>query len=647
MLTLGTAGHIDHGKTTLTGLLTGQDTDRLPEEKARGISIDLGFARLETAPGHEVGLVDVPGHERFVHNMVAGAAGIGGYLLVVAADEGLMPQTREHLHILRLLGVREGLVVLTKTDLAEPDMVELVEEEVREALQGDELPEAEMVPYSSKDPASVERVRAGLERLRARLTPPDRGGGFRLPVDRIFSLKGHGTVVTGTVFSGRVEVGQELSFRPDGPTSRVRGLQVFGADAKHAPAGSRVALNVPDADRKALRRGMMAVPSAGAQAHSIWNVRVELLRDLPEGLARVETGARVRVHHGTAAVPGRLHLLEGRRLEAGQRVLAQLRLDEPLVAAPDDPFLIRALSPVVTLGGGRVLEVGAPRFKRGAGKAGRLARIEAEGVPGLVAASLAATDRLLLSAEGLAETTMAPLKAVRAALKEAGETFCRRDGAGGPFYGDPARVSRTEGLLLDAVRAFHAAHPVEKGIPRDALGHAEGVALPGAVVDLLLKDLVKEGKVLDSGGRVRLPDHVASYDATTDAGRAKVMDFLEAAETPFQGPHNLGEAAGVTGKATTRLLDNMVKGGDLLRMPGPIYAPRALVDELRGRVLGLCDAAGDEPVTTQQVKQALDLTRKALIPLLEGMDEDGLTLRKGDGRIRRPGTKDAHPGTPP
>jgi selenocysteine-specific elongation factor len=639
MLTLGTAGHIDHGKTTLTGLLTGQQTDRLPEEKRRGISIELGFARLDTASGASVGLVDVPGHERFVHTMVAGAAGIQGYLLVLAADEGIMPQTREHLAVLRLLGVSQGVVALSKTDLAEEGWPELVADEVRELLASEEMPEAEVVPYSSKDPASVEAVRAAIDRLLPRLDPPPERGLFRLPIDRVFTLKGHGTVVTGTLAAGRVEVGQEVVFYPGEHRSRVRAIQTFGESREFARGGERASLNVPDVGTQDLARGAVAVRPDTLGPTSVIDVRMELLRELPEAFRKLKSGTRVRVHVGTASATGRVHLLGQRHLDQGARALAQLRLDEPLVAAPGDRLLLRAVSPVLTVGGGAVLEVDSPRYKRGSAVVTRLERIEAEGAPGLVRARLESTPHLLENVAGLSRALLLSEKEVRAALKDLGGVISRRDGSGGPYYGDPGRLERAERLLEAEVDRVHAEHPEEAGVPRDALGEAGGMGLEPVVVAALMAELAKRGAVVEAGGRVARPGHTRSVDHDLAGARQAILDFLADDEVPFHGVVNLAEAADLPEAQAVKALEAMVKAGDLKRVPGPLYAPAERLAELRGKVLAILDERKPQAVPTKDFKAALELPRKALIPLLEGMDEDAMTLRAGEGRIRKPGYK--------
>jgi selenocysteine-specific elongation factor len=640
MLTIGTAGHIDHGKTTLTQALTGKNTDSLPEERSRGISITLGFAQLETSPGNWLGLVDVPGHERFVHTMVAGAWGIQGFMLVLAADEGVMPQTREHLNILRLLGVQRGLVVLSKQDLVDPDMLELVEAEAHEVLSEGDFPDTEVLAYSPGDLASVEAVRAALERLRTQLDHPQERGLFRLPVDRVFSLKGRGTVVTGTLASGRVEVGQEVTLLPGDSRSRVRSIHTFDEDRNFARAGERTALNLPDLSTSNISRGMVVTRPQTLIPVQVLDARVELLRGLPEAFTRVRTGTRLRVHLGTSTATGRLHLLGSRALPAGDSQLAQIRLDEPLVAVSEDRFLLRAISPVLTIGGGRILEVASPRYKRGTAVLPRLRRIETEGGSGLIRARLESCPRLLETVPSLAATLHLPVKEIRSLLK--GPTLKdlgRRNGPGGPYYGIRSRLERGERLLLQALGKYHLEHPEELGLSREALSSLAGLSLPGEILQVLLLSLEANHKVVPEQGRFRLPTHEANLATSSLAARDSILAVFETEEIPFQGVHNLSLAAGIEDNAGKKILDALVKTGDLARLPGGVYTPKKRLEGLRTRVLEILDASRPQAVTAQEFKQELGLTRRSLIPLLESMDEAGMTLRAGPGRIRRPGYK--------
>jgi len=360
-LILGTAGHIDHGKTSLVKALTGTDTDRLKEEKARGITIELGFAHLELPGGIEFGVVDVPGHEKFVRAMVAGVAGMDLVMLVIAADEGIMPQTREHLDILRLLGVRAGLVALTKSDMVEPDWLPLVQEEVREFVAGTFLETAPIIPVSSKTGAGLDELKAALALLAEAAAEKKRDGAFRLPVDRVFTVAGFGTVVTGTLLAGEIRIGDELELLPKGIGGRVRGIQAHGSKADSGQAGQRLAVNLQGIDLDQVQRGDVVVPANVFRTTRRVDVRLDHLTAAPRDLKH---RSNVRFHTGTSEVTAQVLLLERSSLPPGETAYAQLRLAEPLLLVSGDPYLIRTASPAATIGGGIVLDPFPPARRR-------------------------------------------------------------------------------------------------------------------------------------------------------------------------------------------------------------------------------------------------------------------------------------------
>ena len=368
-LILGTAGHIDHGKTSLVKALTGTDTDRLKEEKARGITIELGFAHLELPGGYEFGVVDVPGHEKFVRAMVAGVAGMDLVMLVIAADEGIMPQTREHLDILRLLGVRCGLVALTKSDMVEPDWLPLVQEEVREFVADTFLENAPIIPVSSKTGAGLDDLKRELILLAEGAAEKKRDGLFRLPVDRVFTVAGFGTVVTGTLLAGEIKVGDDLELLPAGHTGRVRGIQAHGSKSETGQAGQRLAVNLQGIDLDQAHRGDVVVPAGQFRTTRRVDVRLDHLASAPRDLRHRTT---VRFHSGTSEVTAQIVLLEQDQLQPGQSGYAQLRLEEPLLLVSGDPYLIRATSPSITIGGGIVLDPFPPTRRRRSDDALRL-----------------------------------------------------------------------------------------------------------------------------------------------------------------------------------------------------------------------------------------------------------------------------------
>ncbi|HEY5864081.1 MAG TPA: selenocysteine-specific translation elongation factor, partial [Candidatus Tectomicrobia bacterium] len=351
-IVLGTAGHIDHGKTSLIKALTNIDTDRLKEEKERGITIDLGFAYLQLTKDIQLGIVDVPGHERFVKNMLAGVGGIDLVVLVIAADEGVMPQTREHLAICELLQVREGLVALTKIDMVEPDWLELVQEDTAEFLRGTFLEGKPIVPLSSRTGEGLDTLLETLRSLCAALTPRSTTGPVRLPIDRVFSMRGFGTVVTGTLFSGSLSLEDRVEVLPGHDTARVRGLQVHNQAMPVAVAGQRTAVNLQGLEKSELQRGAVLTTPGRFPVTYMLDVTLRLLAEAPRPLKHRD---RVRFHVGTSEIMGRVILLDGDTLQPGQETFAQLHLEEPTVAAAQDRYVLRSYSPVQTVAGGVVL----------------------------------------------------------------------------------------------------------------------------------------------------------------------------------------------------------------------------------------------------------------------------------------------------
>jgi selenocysteine-specific elongation factor len=570
-LTVGTAGHIDHGKTWLIRALTGKDTDRLPEEKARGISIDLGYAPLDLPGGQRLSVVDVPGHERFIRNMVAGTTGIDLFLLVIDATEGARPQTQEHLAILRLLGIDEGVVAVTKTDAADPAMLELVLGEARELV-----PNAAVVPVSAKTGEGLDELRSALAAVAERLERTTLIGATRLYVDRVFTLRGIGTVATGTLWSGAIDEGDELRAEPAGIDVRVRSVQVHDLPVAEAAAGQRVALGLPGIERSALRRGD-ALVEPGAYPVS-YRLDVEL-----EELEPISDHTRLHVYHGTAEVPAQLVRISDR--------FAQLRLAEPVVAARGDRVVLRAGT---TIGGGQVLDPAPPR----ATDEGRLELLASDDpvaiVRGLVHEPVRGTD---LAGRGLLPPP--ELAAGLAAVEQAGDWYFSRE-----WLEQTRREARTR-LTLRAEAA-----PLDPGLPgADLLP-----AAPWAEAVLPLLELERRG------GKVYLPGTAPALGARAAEAEALEKKLEEAGLTPLAIED--GELA--------RFLETegrLVRVGDGLGVGiGPYEeAKRVLVEE--------CDRVGN--ITLARFRDLLGISRKPAQLLLERFDADGLTRRLGDERVLR------------
>ncbi|HUH11723.1 MAG TPA: selenocysteine-specific translation elongation factor [Longimicrobiales bacterium] len=627
-LILGTAGHIDHGKTRLVHSLTGVDTDRLAEEKRRGITIELGFAPLRLEGVGELGVVDVPGHEGFVRTMVAGATGMDLVLLVVAADEGVMPQTREHLAILELLGVRTGVVALTKRDLVESEWLELVRDDVRGALAATPFADWPLVPVSAATGEGLEELRRALAAAAA--GAPERADDdlFRLPVDRAFSVHGTGTVVTGTVWQGSVRPEARLRVLPGGAEARVRAVQVHGADAAGALAGQRAALALTGPGRDTVERGSVLVEGAAWSEQGMLTVR---LRVLPDSAWSIAHRQRVRLHLGTREIMGRVALLEGRSLAPGQEAWAQLRLESPAVARVGDRFVLRSYSPVATIAGGEVVEAAPPKRRRLSATEGRALEALRTGDP---PAALAAR----LELDGWAGSALDALPvALSCASRARGQAVAevRAAGAleaGGRLFADPvAREAR--GRLERAVEALHAAQPIESGLEREALRRSLPPHAHEALADGVLEALLGEGRLESVGPLVRRPGHQRRLSVGQEALRSSIRARLAAAGLEAVGVGELAD--GREADAIWPVVRLMEEEGEIVCVAPPEgYLAAAALEAAEGRLRAtlppgtLLDPAG--------FREVLGLSRKHLIPLLEHFDRSGVTVRAGAGRRLAP-----------
>lgn len=624
-LILGTAGHIDHGKTTLVRALTGTDTDRLEEEKRRGITIDLGFARLVLDDGTELGIVDVPGHEAFVRNMLAGATGIDLVLLVVAADEGVMPQTREHLAIVELLGVRGGVVAVTKRDLVDDEWLELVLADIESELQGSPFAGAPIVPVSGTTGAGLDELRAAIARVAAAVGQRRADDLVRLPIDRVFTVRGTGTVVTGTLWSGQLERDVAVRLLPSGLSVRVRGLHVHGTEVERAEAGRRVAVALAGVERTDLTRGDVLVTD-GAWAPS--RMLTVQLRVLADSSWEVRPRQRIRFHLGTAEVMGRVALLGESRLGPGDVGWAQLRLEEPVVARAGDRFVIRSYSPVTTIGGGIVAEPAPPKRKRlRPGEADSFAAVLFGAPEEAVRARLELAGWAGVSIAALSVETPHPPATVEAAvtaLEASGELV--RDGA--RVYA-ATLAERGRQLLLDAVDAFHAEHPLEPGIDREALRRVLPEPARTGLGGWILGRLLAEGTLVGRGSAVAR----AGFRTTLSPDQAKARDQLLALiARGGLTPPTLGELPAEVRERSDlkRLLRVLEDEGAVVSISSDIYYAREHLDEAIGAVRR--HLAGRDGLGPADFKAALPLSRKYLIPLLEYFDRQGVTVRRGDKR---------------
>jgi selenocysteine-specific elongation factor len=634
---VGTAGHIDHGKTSLVRALTGVDADRLPEEKRRGITIDLGFAELDLGDVR-VGFVDVPGHERFVKNMLAGAHGIDLVALVVAADEGVMPQTREHFQIARLLGVRAGLVVITKSDTAEEELIALVREEAGELVAGSFLEGAPVVAVSSRTGEGVEELKEALRE--AALAAPARSSETlaRLPVDRSFTVRGFGAVVTGTLVAGELSEGQELEILPAGLRARVRGLQVHGRSVAKAQAGQRAAVNLGGVETSEVERGMVLAPAGRLRPTQIFDARVEVLRDAPRAL---RSRARVRVHAGAAEVLARVFVVEeAGEIAPGESGFAQLRLESPVVVLPGERFIVRSYSPQRTVAGGMVLDPAAAKYRgrdRNDARArlGELARASAEGDAAarlaLFVAPSAERGQKLSDLAARTGWTDAVLDGAAVEGKRRG-LFVEAEGV---FVAREV-FERLTGAAVAEVEEFHRREPLQRGLPRETLRERVFARAPTEVFRAALAAAESAGKVVSDREVVRAASHALSLSPEDAALRARLEDLYSRAalEVPTLEEALARAAGGARPEHARKIFRLLVEDGTLRRVTAELFFHRDALDRL---VSALREHAAtktaDRLVDVAAFKDVAGVSRKYAIPLLEHLDRERVTRRAGDRRI--------------
>ncbi len=640
---IGTAGHIDHGKTSLVRALTGIDTDRLREEKRRGITIELGFAHLALPDGTVAGVVDVPGHERFVRAMAAGAGGIDLVMLVIAADEGVMPQTREHLDICRLLGVPRGLVAVTKSDLLPglgPGWLPLLEQDVREVTKGTFLEGAPVVPVSSATREGLDRLVAELGRLAAEVPerPPD--GPVFLPIDRAFSMKGFGTVVTGTLVSGQIAEGDEAALLPPSQgvgALRVRSVQVHGAATARALAGQRTAVNLPGIEPAAIRRGQALVHAGVVPESSVLDVELALLAAAPKPLRH---RAKLLLHIGTAQVPATVALLDRGDLAPGATAFAQLRLGEPAAALPGQRFILRGFAVLEgrgkTVGGGRVLAVAAPKRRRGRPDALRQLEVLAGGdADARVGAVLEMAGPTGLELPALAGRTALSPRVAAASLERLGARGAallfdrdRRGWVAGAVAQDLAA------RLLAAVDAFHASRPLAAGMGREELRGRLPPVADARLFQRLLAQLADRGDLVVEGDHVRRRGHAAgAAGAAGGALKEKVARVLRGGGVTPPWLADLPAAVGASAPDVGEVLKLLAAEGRAVRVSAELWFDAAAVTGLRDRLVAFLRER--KAITTQEFKDLVGATRKHVIPLAEHFDREKLTLRVGEKRVLR------------
>jgi selenocysteine-specific elongation factor len=615
---LGTAGHIDHGKSSLVKALTGVDPDRLKEEKERGITIDLGFADLTYPDGLTVGIVDVPGHERLVKNMLAGAGGIDLVLLVIAADEGIMPQSREHLHICNLLKIKSGLIAITKADLVEKDWLALVEDEVRNFVKGTFLDGTPVLPVSSRTMFNLDALKEKIREIALLVEPKPTKGLFRLPIDRVFTLKGFGTVVTGTAVSGSISVDQDIDILPSGIQSKVRGLHSHGRAIQTAYAGQRVAVNLQGVEKEALQRGdAVVIPGRLTPTRKI-DAKVELLSGAPV----LKSKSLVHFHLGTSETIGRVILFGQNDLKAGESCYCQFRLHEPVIAMAGDRYIIRRFSPVDTIGGGEVLDPLSFRrhYKEGLEdlqtfETGTLSdkiavKVKRSGIYGIIVSLI----------EGWIKAEIPSIREAMKELKERGVLIQFEDVLIHRSAFDAFRE-----MIKKIMEEYHKKNPLKPGMLKEEL-RARTAIEPRLFGNLInsLKEIVIDKEL------VRLASFKATLSQVDESVKASILGLLE--KGGFQPPfrEELSQTLQLDMKRLTDILNLLAKEGSLVRISDTMYIPSSVHQKMIGNLRNFFSKKPD--MTVAEFRDILNTSRKYALPLLEYLDSHKITLRVGDIR---------------
>ncbi|HDQ05014.1 MAG TPA: selenocysteine-specific translation elongation factor [Deltaproteobacteria bacterium] len=629
---LGTAGHVDHGKTALIKALTGTDTDRLKEEKDRGITIELGFASLKLPSGRNIGIVDVPGHEKFIKHMVSGAAGIDLVMMIIAADEGIMPQTKEHLHICSLLGITAGIVALTKTDMVEKEWLELVKTEIEDFLRGTFLEGAPVVPVSSVKGEGIDDIISALDKTVNNIQARKDCGIFRLPIDRIFTMKGFGTVVTGTLVCDHIKVGQDIQIMPEEISARIRGLQVHNQPVEEAWAGQRTAINLQGIEKSSLQRGDVLV-----RPHTVWpttrlDVAIEYLKANTKSF---KNRTLIRLHTGTTEVIARVILMEKEELKPGESGLAQLVLEKKDVVVAGDCFVLRSYSPITTIGGGVIIDPLPPKHKRLDKKALREMLLLQSGALEekieviLNRAGMAGTNprhlafRLGVNAKLINETLQGLFSKKTALITDKEETNI----VSSSFY------EKLENNAVEILRQYHLKNPLREGISKEELKASLSGEVNPKLFHLLLQNLGAKKTIAVEKESVRLFNH-----------KVRLADDLNAIRQSINKIYN---EAGLAPPALTEVINNfpakkteaqniiklMVKEGALVKINEQLVFDRSALENLRENYRARLQKDGK--ATPASFKDMTGLSRKYIIPLMEYFDITKLTVRVADHRILR------------
>lgn len=629
---VGTAGHIDHGKTTLIKTLTGVDLDRLKEEKERGITIQLGFTYLSLPNGQRLGIVDVPGHEKFIRNMVAGVGGIDIVLFTIAADEGIMPQTREHLDICQLLKIKRGIIAVTKTDLVDEEWLKLVKDEIKEFVRGSFLESSPIIPLSSSTGEGISSLLTAFDTIAQEVEERTSEGLFRLPIDRIFTMKGFGTVVTGTLISGTIATGDSVEILPEKVEAKIRGIQVHNQQVEKASAGLRTAINLQGVDKYSLERGNVLVPPKIVKPTSRIDVKIEHLPNSPKSL---KNRSRIRFHNGTSEILAQLIILDQEELPPGGSALAQLKLEKPTVVLPRDRFVIRSYSPISTIAGGEVLDANPHKHKRLASDT--IAQLHAiqggsdkenihlfasdSGWAGLNLLQLvprigkAPSQLSLLLNELIKEGTLILID------KETSRVIASRN------------YEKLKSLLLERMRDYHKKFPLKKGILKEELKSKLPRLIDSRLFNYLLNDLLNSSLITIEKEKLWLYEHKPLLKDAQKALKDKIEQiYLKGGLTPPSFKELIGQLSSDE-KETKSIIALLTADGIVIKVKENLWFHGEALEMLRKNLISFLHKNGE--ITTSQFKGLTQASRKYTIPLMEYCDQTKITMRVGEKRILR------------
>ena len=631
---LGTAGHIDHGKTTLMKALTGVDLDRLKEEKERGITIELGFTSLTLPGGQRIGIIDVPGHEKFIKNMVAGVGGIDVVVLVIAADEGVMPQTREHLDICRLLAIKRGLIALTKTDLVDEEWLALVQEDVRQFVQGTFLEQEPIIALSAATGKGIPELLSALDAIVADIKERPSSGTLRLPIDRVFTMKGFGTVVTGTLMAGAVSLGDEVEVLPAGVRAKVRGIQVHNESVETVGAGVRTAINLQGTEKSQIERGeVLTAPGTAVPTRRV-DAWIDYLAAAPRPLKHRTI---IRFHSGTAEVMGEVRVLGADELLPGQSGFIQLLLEQPVVLFPHDRYVLRSYSPVDTIGGGEILDNLPPRHKRTDETVAERLKIIQQGDQGKALA-------VFCKEAGLKGLTAAQIQARLGLDTSRQQALVEKLLAAGQvavfsreplLVADPQAISELEQLVQQELKDFHAKNPLKVGMLREELRARLPYATSEKLFSPVIEKLVEKNKIGSAKEYLFLAGRSpVLQDAQKDLQK-KILDACQKGALAPPTVKELAEKLSVAEKVLLSMLEIAVREGLLVKVSEELYVASPALNKLTNDVISYLEKNGE--ITTQGFKELTGLSRKFMIPLFEYLDKAKVTVRIGDKRVLRKG----------